>query len=58
MKNQSEISENKENYRGGVKWYREKIVEMAGQIEDETMLKKIYTFTKTLKNILNEKEGD
>lgn len=58
MKKQTKIIENEKNYRGGVRWYREKIVEMAGQIEDETMLKKIYTFTKTLKNILNEKEGD
>lgn len=37
--------------------YREKIVEMIGRIEDETMLKKIYTFAKTIKDILNEKEG-
>lgn len=27
---------------GGVKWYREKIVEMVGQIEDEKFLRRIY----------------
>lgn len=44
MKNQSEISENKEKFRGGVKWYREKIVEMVGQIENEKYLKMIYGY--------------
>lgn len=58
MDKQIKNQKNSDFIGGGVKWYREKIVEMAGQIEDETMLKKIYTFTKTLKNILNEKEGD
>lgn len=50
MKNQSEISENKENLGGGVKWYREKIVEMVGKIEDvwilEQILKCIVNITK------------
>ena len=54
MKNQSEISENKENYRGGVKWYREKIFEMVGQIENEKFLSQIHTILK--KHI--EKRGD
>ena len=54
MKNQSEIRENKEKYRGGVKWYREKIVEMVGQIEDEKFLYQIHTILK--KHI--EKRGD
>jgi hypothetical protein len=44
MKNQSEISENKENYRGGVKWYKEKIVEMVGEIEDVWILEQIHKF--------------
>lgn len=43
MKNQSEISENKENYRG-VKWYKEKIVEMVGEIEDVWILEQIHKF--------------
>ena len=46
MKNQSEISENKENYRGGGKWYREKIVEMVNRIDNENYLLKIYSFVK------------
>ena len=55
-----------QKYLGGVdkqstfrekEWYREKIFEIVNQIEDESMLKKIYTFSKTLKDILNEKEG-
>lgn len=46
MKNQSEISENKENL-GGVKWYREKIVEMVEQMENPLILKLIYGFTKS-----------
>lgn len=54
MKNQSEISENKENYRGGVKWYREKIVEMVESIKDEKFLIQIHTILK--KRI--EKRGD
>ena len=70
MQKNSEINEKQNVRSGGVKrsqeksvdsmrgkdWYREKIVDMVSQIEDETMLKKIYTFTKTLKGILNEKE--
>lgn len=42
---------------GGVNFYKEKIVEIVNQIESESTLKKIYTFAKTLKDILNEKEG-
>lgn len=30
----------------GVKWYREKIVEMIGQIEDEKFLNQIHTILK------------
>lgn len=54
MKNQSKIGENKENYRGGVKWYREKIVEMVESIKDEKFLIQIHTILK--KHI--EKRGD
>lgn len=46
MKNQSEINENKENPGGGVKWYREKIIEMVEKIENKNYLLKIYTFVK------------
>lgn len=53
MKNQSEISENKENL-GGVKWYREKIVDMVESIKDEKFLIQIHTILK--KHI--EKRGD
>lgn len=42
MKNQSEIIENKENYRGGVKWYREKIVEIINETEDLKYLEFIH----------------
>lgn len=31
---------------GGVRWYREKIVEMVEKIENENYLLKIYTFVK------------
>lgn len=44
MKNQSEISENKENYRG--KMVQEKIVEMVNRIDNENYLLKIYSFVK------------
>ena len=54
MKKQIEIIENEENYGGGVKWYREKIVEMVGQIENEKFLSQIHTILK--KHI--EKRGD
>lgn len=46
MKKQTEIIENEKNYGGGVKWYREKIVEMVEKIENENYLLKIYTFVK------------
>lgn len=55
MKNQSEISENKENLGGGVKWYREKIVEMVGQIKNERFLKAIYI---SISDYLKENEPD
>lgn len=42
MKNQSEISENKENLGGGVKWYREKIVEIINETEDLKYLEFIH----------------
>lgn len=48
MKNQSEISENKENYRG-VKWYREKIVEMVGEIDNLDYLEFIYNMMMAFK---------
>lgn len=35
----------------GVEWYRERIVEIIERIHDETMLKKIYTVSKTLKDL-------
>lgn len=41
MKKQTEIYENQED-RGGVKWYREKIGEMADKIDNEKFLKRIY----------------
>lgn len=50
MKKDREILREKE-------WYREKIIEIVRQINNESTLKKIYTFAKTLKDILNEKEG-
>lgn len=56
MENQEKaISENLSG--GGVKWYREKIVEIVRQINNESALKKIYTVAKTLKDMLNKKEG-
>ena len=45
MKNQKEINE-KKSISGGVKWYREKIVEMIKHIENENYLLKIYSFVK------------
>lgn len=51
MKNQNQ--ESKKFDRGGVKWYREKIVEMSNQIEDIWILEQIHKF------IINmTKEGD
>lgn len=43
MKNQTETNVN-EKIGGGVKWYREKIIEMVGQIENEKYLKMIYGY--------------
>lgn len=42
MKNQKEINETEILGWGGVKWYREKIVEMVGQIENLNYLEFIY----------------
>lgn len=53
MKNQTEIN-NEKSTGGGVKWYREKIVEIIGKIEDEKFLIQIHTILK--KHI--EKRGD
>lgn len=53
MKNQSEIKQRKS--RGGVKWYREKIIEMVGQIENERFLKAIYI---SMSDYLKENEPD
>ncbi len=44
MKNQKEINETEILGWGGVKWYRENIVEMVGQIENEKYLKMIYGY--------------
>lgn len=44
MKKQSEKTENM--FGGGSKWYREKIIEMVGQIEDEKFLSQIHTILK------------
>lgn len=35
-------------------WYRKKIVDMVSCIDNETILKKIYTVVKTYIDILNE----
>lgn len=45
MKNQTETNVN-EKIGGGVKWYREKIVEMVNHINNENYLLKIYSFVK------------
>lgn len=45
MKNQSEIN-NEKSTGWGVKWYREKIVEMVNHINNENYLLKIYSFVK------------
>lgn len=44
MKNQNQ--ESKKFDWGGVKWYREKIIEMINHINNENYLLKIYTFAK------------
>lgn len=44
-----------EKSSGGVKWYREKIVEMVGQIENERFLKAIYI---SMSEYLKENEPD
>lgn len=55
MKKQTEIVENQNIYGGGVKWYKEKIVEMVGQIENERFLKAIYI---SMSDYLKENEPD
>lgn len=52
MKNQKEIE--KTVVFNGREWYIKKIVEIISQSRNETMLKKIYTFTKTLNDISKE----
>lgn len=54
MKNVSKSNSSAKIYRGGVKWYREKIVEMVESIKDEKFLIQIHTILK--KHI--EKRGD
>lgn len=44
MKKQTETNVNEKILGGGVKWYRENIVEMVGQIENEKYLKMIYGY--------------
>lgn len=38
-------------------WYKNRIIETVRQVENGDTLKKIYTFAKTINEILNEKEG-
>lgn len=45
MKNQTETNVN-EKIGGGVKWYREKIIEMVESIKDEKFLSQIHTILK------------
>lgn len=54
MKDQ-EITRYEKSSGGGVKWYREKIVEMVGQIENERFLKAIYI---SMSEYLKENEPD
>lgn len=54
MKNQKEINETEILGWGGVKWYKENIVEMVEKIEEEKFLSQIHTILK--KHI--EKRGD
>lgn len=49
MKNQTEITENKEDFGGGVKWYRKKIIEMVGKIENLDYLEFIYNMMTAFK---------
>lgn len=55
MKNQKEIDNNQKNLGGGVKWYREKIVEMVEKIENQRFLKAIYI---SMSDYLKENEPD
>lgn len=54
MENQSQINVKKSS-GGGVKWYREKIVEMVNHIENERFLKAIYI---SMSDYLKENEPD
>lgn len=46
MKSLKKITESEKSIGGGVKWYREKILEMINHIENENYLLKIYSFVK------------
>lgn len=46
MENSNQVCSEKS--LGGVEWYREKIVEMVGNIEDEKILKRIYELAEYL----------
>lgn len=54
MKNQTEIN-NEKSTGGGVKWYREKIVDMVEKIENQRFLKAIYI---SMSDYLKENEPD
>lgn len=54
MKNQTETNVN-EKIGGGVKWYREKIVDMVEKIENQRFLKAIYI---SMSDYLKENEPD
>lgn len=53
MKNQNQ--ESKKSIGGGVKWYREKIIEMVKKIENQRFLKAIYI---SMSDYLKENEPD
>lgn len=55
MKKQKEIIEKENISRGGVEWYREKIVEMVEKIENQRFLKAICI---SMLDYLKENEPD
>lgn len=55
MKNQTKTNVNEKIVGGGVKWYREKIVEMVEKIENQRFLKAIYI---SMSDYLKENEPD
>lgn len=55
MENLKEILKREKSSGGGVKWHREKIIEMAEKIENERFLKAIYI---SMSEYLKEKEPD